>query len=59
MAKGHFDWYAACLATGITCPFVMWGLYVLARPHVLIIIAVGVLFLSFVFWAFGMLIKLP
>lgn len=48
-----FDWYAACLATGITGPFSVWALYVLLAPNYLAMGILAGLFLAFVFLGFG------
>ena len=48
-----FDWYAAVLATGVTGPFVLWGLWVLLHPRYVLMGVIAAVFLTFVFWGFG------
>jgi hypothetical protein len=54
----RFDWYAAGIALGVTAPFAIWALLVIAEfldiaSHRAIAIGVSLAFMAFVFWAFG------
>jgi glucuronate isomerase len=54
----RFDWYAATVAMAVTAPFAIWALLVITEQfklesHLAIAIGASVVFMAFVFWAFG------